>query len=195
MELTTQLRDLGCEDASRTAGTEILDKINCCNSGFPGLESQKVKASEQDTHLPDVHLPYTAVGQLHRHRKSARPWPRRRGRWAVLIPRAAAGAPRVGAAPQGAGVRAGAENLKRCGVARQRGQRLPRGGRTSFGRGPGSSPWSPPHPRPALLTSSRPAPCKWSRGTRGYGAQPSVLAPPKATSAQQRSIPSTTNET
>lgn len=109
MELTAQLRDLGCEDVSRTAGCEMLDKINCCNSGFPGLESQKVTASEQDTHLPDVHLPYTAAGQLHCHRKSARPRPRRRGRLAGLMPLAAAGAPGVGAAPQGAVVRAGAE--------------------------------------------------------------------------------------
>lgn len=101
MELKAQLRNLGCEVVSRTAGCEMLDKINYCNSGFPGLESQKVTASEQDTHLPDVHLPYTAAGQLHRHRKSARPRPRRRGRLAVLMPLAAARAPRVGAAPQG----------------------------------------------------------------------------------------------
>lgn len=104
VELKAQLRDLGCEDVSRTAGCEMLDKINCCNSGFPGLESQKVAASEQD-----VHLPYTVAGQLHCHRQSARPRPRRRGRLAGLMPRTAARAPGVGAAPQGAGVRAEAE--------------------------------------------------------------------------------------
>lgn len=86
----------------------MLGKINSCNSGFSGLESQKVTASEQSTHLPVVHLPYTAAGQLLSHRKSAQTQLKKRRRSAGLMPQAATPDPRAGAAPEGAGVRAGA---------------------------------------------------------------------------------------
>lgn len=179
---------------SRTAGSEMLDKINCYSSGFPGLESQKVTVSEQDTHLPDVHSPYTASGQLHCHRKSARPRPRRPGRLAVSCPWPQPGLPGWVLLPR-AGPQGGSRSLKRCGMAGRQEQRLPWSRADVLGSGPGSSRCSPPTPRPALLTSSRPAPCKWSQETCRYGAKPSALAPPRATSAQQRSVPSTTKET
>lgn len=124
MELKAQLRNLGCEVVSRTAGCEMLDKINYCNSGFPGLESQKVTASEQDTHLPDVHLPTlqrascTAIASLRGLGREGA------GAWLFSCPWPQPGLPGWVLPPR-AGPQEGSRSLKRCGMAGQQRQRLP----------------------------------------------------------------------